>query len=191
VTARSLIAFIGALTGAIVVGPHGALLVAAPAPLTTCAAAVLIAIAYRGVPARPIHPSLVCGALVGSCIAAIGVPAVRAVEAHAPRGHSAGDLFDALDALDADPRALEQRSISVSGTWLPKADGWPASVSRRIMTCCAADAVDVGFDVAPHADVRLRAGSWVRVTGIVHVMLRDGDIRYEIADASVTPAIDR
>jgi hypothetical protein len=188
-TARSVLGFIGAMTGVIGFGPHEAMLVAAPAPLTVCAAAVLIAIAVRGIPARSISMPLICGALAGSCIAAAGAPVVRDVESHAPRGHSADDLFDALDAVDADPRAVDHREISVSGTWLAAHDGWPASVSRRIMTCCAADAVDVGFDVAPRAEVRLRAGSWVRVSGFVHVALRDGDIRYEIADALVTPVM--
>jgi hypothetical protein len=189
VNARSLLGFIGAMTAVIGFGRHEAMLVAAPAPLTVCAAAVLIAIAGRGVPARSIFMSLVCGALVGSCIAAAGAPAVRDVKAHAPRGHTADDLFDALDALDAAPRTVEHREISVSGSWLPAHDGWPAAVSRRIMTCCAADAVDVGFDVAPRAQVRLPAGSWVRVTGFVHAALREGDLRYEIADASVTRAL--
>jgi hypothetical protein len=186
VTARALLAFVGAMTGVIGLGPHGALLVAAPAPLTACAVAVMIVIAFRGIPARSILVPFVCGALAGSCVVAAGAPVVRDVVAHAPRGHAADDLFDTLDRLDADPRALEQHAISVSGSWLPAHDGWPASVSRRIMTCCAADAVDVGFDVAPRLEVRLPAGSWVRVNGLVRVALRDGDIRYEIADATVT-----
>ncbi len=175
------------MTGAIAFEPHGHMLVAAPAPVTACTAAILIVVAFRGAPARSIQFALVCGALAGSCVVSAGAPAVRDVAAHAPRGHAADDLFDALDALDADPRAVEHREISVSGTWLPPRGGWPAAVSRRIMTCCAADAVDIGFDVVPRGEVHLRAGSWVRVTGLVHVTLRDGDIRYEIAGATVTP----
>ncbi len=186
---RVLLAFVGGLALALCLAPGGGALVSAPAPLTGGAAVALLILAYRGAGVYAPHAATVCGAIAGCCVAVAGAPVLRDVEMHAPRGHGAADLFDALDALDSDPRALQDRELSVTGSWTPRHDGWPSSVSRRIMTCCAADAVDVGFDVEPRGAVALRAGTWVRVTGRVRVTLRDGDVRYELAVASVIPAV--
>jgi len=180
------LAFLAGLALSIAVSRSASLVSTAPA-VTLCAAAALMVIAYRSARAFAVHLALAlaCGAFAGAWIARLGPPAVRGVESRAPRVHGAADLFDALDALDADPRSLEGRVISVSGTWTPSHDGWPPTISRRIMTCCAADAVDVGFDVDPRAGVRVTSGAWVRVTGRVGVTLRDGDVRYGLVDAIV------
>lgn len=38
---------------------------------------------------------------------------------------------------------------------------------RMVVTCCIADATSVSVEVAPAADVKLEAGGWVRVGGII------------------------
>lgn len=92
------------------------------------------------------------------------------------------DLFDALARLDADPGAVIGRRISVSGRWMAATDGRDASVSRRVMSCCAADVVDVGFDVEPATGRGPANGAWVRVDGVVRMRVRDGEVRYVLED---------
>ena len=128
------------------------------------------------------------GAGAGSWLSNTAPAAPRDVVARAPRGHIAADLFDALDALDANPAVFDGRTIAVSGTWTPASALSAASVSRRVMSCCAADAVDVGFDVTPNAAEHIGAGAWVVVSGRVRVRLRDGELRYELGGATVRPA---
>jgi hypothetical protein len=74
--------------------------------------------------------------------------------------------------------------VSVSGVWTPPSHGHAATVSRRVMACCAADAIDVGFDVhgarGPHG-----AGQAVVVHGFVHAVLAGGELRYSLDDARV------
>jgi uncharacterized membrane protein YcgQ (UPF0703/DUF1980 family) len=96
-----------------------------------------------------------------------------------------GDLFALLDQIDVDPRALLGHRVTVSGDWSPASGSQTATVSRRVMTCCAADAVRVGFDVLPSREVRLPEGKPVRVDGVLRSRLRDGDIRYVIDGAIV------
>jgi hypothetical protein len=139
----------------------------------------------RSVTWRTFVPSALAGACAGLWLLGVGPSGARDVSTRVPRGHVVADLFDALDRLDAEPSAFDGRIISVSGTWTPATDRGAATVSRRVMSCCAADAVDVGFDVAPIGAVRVRAGAWVRVSGHVRVRLRDGDLRYEIGRATV------
>lgn len=67
------------------------------------------------------------------------------------------DLFDALETLDENPHALGRR-IVVSGLWRPSDRGICAAVFRRVMACCAADAINVGFDVLPARAVSFAAG---------------------------------
>ncbi len=100
------------------------------------------------------------------------------------------DLFDALEKLDDDPAALIGRRIAVTGLWRPSVDGACAAVFRRVMACCAADSIDVGFDVVPARTVSLRANVPVQVSGEVESVLRDGEVRYRLRDASVS-AVDR
>ena len=96
----------------------------------------------------------------------------------------AGDLFALLERIDSDPRAIG-RSVAVSGEWRPGDAARAASVSRRIMACCAADAVDVGFDVVPRRAAAIKAGAEVCVAGVLAVRLLDGELRYQIVHAIV------
>lgn len=109
---------------------------------------------------------------------------VGEVSTSSPGGAHDGDLFALLDRLDDDPRAVLGRSVSVSGVWTPPSHGHAATVSRRVMACCAADAVDVGFDVRGGL-AALHAGQFVSVRGVVHAVLADGELRYSLDDARV------
>ena len=76
-------------------------------------------------------------------------------------------------------------TIAVTGTWTPASRDDLATVSRRVVSCCAADAVDVGFDVRPSHDSQVAAGSWVRVDGTVAERVADGDIRFVLEQSQV------
>jgi uncharacterized membrane protein YcgQ (UPF0703/DUF1980 family) len=104
---------------------------------------------------------------------------------HAPVHDQNVDLFAALARIDASPRSMLGRRISVTGRWMAGAAGRPASVSRRLMTCCAADAVAIGFDVEPSGS-QPKSQRWVRVTGDLAERLADGEIRYVLEHATVT-----
>lgn len=127
--------------------------------------------------ARSIGASL-CGAAFGLVLPIEAPPAPGAVSTHTVSASLRGDLFDALAHLDSDPNALLGKTIAVTGSWTPPTHDDLATVSRRIMSCCAADAVDVGFDVRLERDERARRGAWVRIEGIVGERTVDGDIRY-------------
>jgi len=188
VTSRLLLA--GAGSAAAVAALDGAVraLTATPPALTLCAGLVVVFFALRRGELRSTIFALLTGTFVGLSLPVAAQSPPHDVGVHAPRAHIAADLFDALDRLDADPTAYDGRVIAISGTWMPATTSSAASVSRRVMSCCAADAVDVGFDVAPRADQRLRPGTWVRVFGRVRVRLHAGDLRYEIESAVVHPA---
>jgi uncharacterized membrane protein YcgQ (UPF0703/DUF1980 family) len=96
-----------------------------------------------------------------------------------------GDLFEALDRLDSAPNAMLGNTIAVTGTWTPASRDDLATVSRRVVSCCAADAVDVGFDVRLSHDSRVAAGTWVRVDGTVAERVVDGDIRFVLEQSRV------
>jgi len=124
---------------------------------------------------------LICGALVP----ATAPPAPGGMVSRAPGGAYRGDLFEALDELDADPAAIVGRRISVSGDWTPASGSRSATVSRRIVSCCAADAIAVGFDVDLARRESARSGSWVRVTGVVREGIVDGDVRYVLEHSAL------
>lgn len=110
---------------------------------------------------------------------------------HDPRMDDDASLFDALERIDRDSEHAIGRWLRVSGTWTRAHDGAPATVSRRIMTCCAADAVSVGFDVIPKAgDAPPKgppgSGALVRVSGRLSASMVDGEIRYCITNAVVS-----
>ncbi|MDQ6767080.1 MAG: hypothetical protein M3Z41_04660 [Candidatus Eremiobacteraeota bacterium] len=143
----------------------------------------------RGAGARILW-AVTAGLCVGLTLPAYPPPARTPILTHAvARAHAGPDarLFAALDVLDDHPQALLGQRIAVTGTWRPRHGLSLGSVSRRVMACCAADAVDVGFDVVPKAQVPLAAGSSVLVSGIVHASLLDGETRYALTDASVAP----
>lgn len=91
------------------------------------------------------------------------------------------DMFWLLDQLDRAPGALLGRRVVVTGEWRPAAHGYAASVSRRVMTCCAADAVRVGLDVALESVQSFSPGAVVCVAGVLRSTLREGELRYIIA----------
>jgi len=130
--------------------------------------------------------ALVAGIVLGLCVPSVVAPAFEGVVTHAIGQARGVDLFDALQRLDDDPQSLEGTVISVSGRWREDATGAPSSVYRTVMSCCAADAIDAGFDVVPAKHVALPDGLPVRVTGIVRAYVSAGEIRYRLVDASVT-----
>jgi uncharacterized protein DUF1980 len=100
-----------------------------------------------------------------------------------------GDIFDALNRLDDDPSSLLGDRISVSGMWAPASREHLATISRRVMSCCAADVVDVGFDVTLARATIVPSGGWVRVDGIVGERIVDGEVRY-ILEHSVVRGLE-
>jgi uncharacterized membrane protein YcgQ (UPF0703/DUF1980 family) len=133
--------------------------------------------------------TIACCAIAGT-VCGLGLPpsfdpARSVVMTHAPVRSSATPLFAALEQLDERPQSLLGRRITVSGSWHPPEPGAVAAVSQRVMACCAADAVDVGFDVVPARAVGFAAGESVSVSGIVRASLRDGETRYALTDADV------
>jgi len=187
-TSRPLLAYAG--SAAVAAACDGAVhsLTATPPALTLCAGAALVYLAVRGGALRATVAAMLAGASLGLWLPFAAPSAPHDVVVHAPRGHIEADLFEALDLLDADPSAFDGRVIAVSGTWTPATASGAATVSRRVMSCCAADAVDVGFDVAPRGDPHVRPGTWIRVSGRVRVRLRAGELRYEIEDAAIQAA---
>ncbi len=114
---------------------------------------------------------------------------------HAPRRDRAedddGSLFDALERIDRDSASMIGTWLQVTGTWTESHDGAPATVSRQIMTCCAADSIAVGFDVAPDAPAASAtqppvSGASVRVSGRLRESMVDGETRYCIGNATIT-----
>ena len=180
----------GAGSAAVAAACDGAVrtLTATPPALTLCAGAVLVVLARRRGATRASALAVFAGTLMGLWLPVAGQSTPHDVGVHAPRNHIAADLFDALDRLDADPAAFDGEKIAITGTWEPASASSSATVSRRVMSCCAADAVDVGFDVAARGDPHLLPGTWVRVSGFVCVRLRAGDLRYEIENAVVRTA---
>lgn len=191
VSVRDTLAFAGSAAAATALDGAARSLTAAPPAFTFCAGIALLVLSLRAdnssgaIVWRTWSVAALAGGCAGLSLLYAAQPAPRDVSVRVPRNHVAADLFDALDRLDADPAAFDRRIIAVSGSWTPATAPGAATVSRRVMSCCAADAVDVGFDVMPNRDVRIQPGTWVRVEGRVRVRLRDGELRYELADATV------
>jgi hypothetical protein len=128
-------------------------------------------------------------------VAALSIPKTSPPPAHisthaaaAGLGAAHTDLLTALQVLDDDPASMLGHRISVHGLWSPRAIPASASVWVQIMACCAADAIDVGFDVVPRHNAKIALGAPVHVTGIVRADMRDGELRYRLDDAIVTTA---
>lgn len=179
-------ALLGALAGlALTVFATGAsrTLVALPPIVVASFGIAMLMLAAKRIRLAP----ALAGALVIGVALGFALPrslSVGAVATHSPGGAHDGDLFALLDRLDDDPRAVLGHYVSVSGVWTPPSHGHAATVSRRVMACCAADAIDVGFDVHG-ARVALRAGQTVVVRGFVHAGLEHGELRYSLDDARV------
>ena len=157
-----------------------------PAWATLLTGSMLAVCALRGAaPRRRTFAYAVCGVCAALCLPASPPPAPGMVSTRPPSTSLRGDLFEALDRLDSTPNEMLGSTISVTGTWTPASRGELATVSRRVVSCCAADAVDVGFDVRLSRDVRVAAGSWVRVDGTVAERAVDGDIRFVLEHSRV------
>jgi hypothetical protein len=189
-----VLAFAGSAAIASSINGAAASLTAAPPVLTLCAGVALLALSMHAhnsshaITWRRWSVAVLAGGCVGLALQRAVPSAPSDVSARVPRNHVAADLFDALDQLDADPAVFDRRVIDVSGTWTSATARAAATVSRRVMSCCAADAIDVGFDVFPAGKVTIQPGAWVRVSGRVRVRLRDGELRYELAGAAIRKA---
>ncbi|HYK54031.1 MAG TPA: hypothetical protein VEV38_10925 [Candidatus Eremiobacteraceae bacterium] len=148
------------------------------------AACTMIERADRARAAHAVGASL-CGALFALGLPVVAPPAPGAVSSRGVTSSIRGDLFDALATLDSDPNALLGKTITVTGTWTPAMSDELATVSRRIVSCCAADAVDVGFDVRLERDTHVERGRWVRIEGLVSERFVDGDIRYVLEHSKI------
>jgi len=135
--------------------------------------------------ARTVSPCIAIGIVCGLLLPSTPPPVAGVVVTHGDGVALHGDIFDVLDRLDDDPSRVLGRRVSVSGEWAPASVQRPATVSRRIMTCCAADAIAVGFDVEA-ASVRPRkTGDWVRVDGVVRERMVDGERRFVLEQSQV------
>lgn len=134
--------------------------------------------------ARTLRAAL-AGTIAGALLPAQPQAPTGPIVTHTVARHERGDLFELLDRLDADPRSVLGRRVIVTGEWTPPSAGRPASVSRRVMTCCAADTVAVGFDVTgPNA--RARPNEWVTVAGTLTAKMELSEVRYRIERAKVS-----
>ena len=184
----ALVWLAGLSLGAAIAGVSHSL-TAMPAPITGAVGAFGVWLGWRQSTNRSHVMLLACGALFGAMLPReIGAPG--AVTTHAVHSLQHADLFDVLDEVDADPGAMLGRRVAVSGDWSPVNGARAATVSRRIMTCCAADAVRVGFDVVPMRAVGFPNGTPVRVSGVLAVRNRDGDVRYVLMDAAVVETLN-
>jgi hypothetical protein len=182
---RVLAALSGLALGAAATGASNAL-IAMPLPfiVTFGASGALLALAH------PRHrwtaaALLACGMALGMALPRSAPQARGEVVTHAIRGWQRGDLFQLLDRIDADPHAVLGHRISVAGEWSRASNDRAATVSRRVMTCCAADMVRVGFDVLASPKPSLAESAPVHVSGILRSQLVDGDLRYVIQNAGV------
>jgi hypothetical protein len=159
-------------------------LVAAPASVV---AAFGIACLWFALARRGSTLALITAWCIGWCAGAAlpGAQPVGAVISRAPHTGQRSDLFALLDEIDARPASMIGRHVRIAGRWASAHDTALASVSQRVMACCAADAIDVGFDVQPAGDVAVSADSSVCVDGTLAARMQDGELRYEIIHATV------
>jgi len=129
--------------------------------------------------------SFAMGLLAGLALPNGPIDPPRGVVTASVGGRFAGDLFAALDRIDRDPASVLGTTLTVSGAWTPASGGQAATVSRRIMACCAADTIAVGFDVLAAQRTTPPAGSNVVVSGTLRAQMRNGEVRYELAHAAV------
>jgi hypothetical protein len=164
-------------------GAAGAITSVRP-PLMLFCAALLLAAALQAKHART-HCLLW---LIGGAAAGLTLPRVPPPVAGPIVSHSfgrSGDLFDVLDRIDGDPSSMLGRVVTVSGTWRSAAGSRSAAVFRRVMACCAADAIAVGLDVLPAGIAAASDGDSVAVSGALRAVLREGELRYALTQARV------
>ncbi|HME80447.1 MAG TPA: hypothetical protein VKF82_00065 [Candidatus Eremiobacteraceae bacterium] len=162
-------------------------LVAAPALVVAAFGCATLVIALMPKRARACTLASACAGLAFGSALPRSLPIERVVT-QAPGGRRAGDLFALLERLDQQPQAVVGRSVAVSGVWTPARADQDASVSRLVMACCAADALDVGFDVAPRGPIHIEAGTEICVSGILSARVQSGELRYRIEQATVERA---
>lgn len=172
------------MLAACVCGTAGAL-VTMPLWILASAGAVLCGLAWWKSKRPPLAGALL-GAALGFGLPRVPPPVSGPVLTHAVETSSSGDLLLVLDQLDADPHSVIGRQVLVSGNWHRAGPLAPASISRTITSCCAADSVAVGFDVYPAKQLSANSGDWVRVRGKVSETLRDGEVRYGLVGASAS-----
>jgi hypothetical protein len=129
--------------------------------------------------------SLLAGACAAMVLPAGSIAAPSGVVTSSPGSGFAGDLFVLLDRLDEDPKAVLGERFTVSGEWNPATKSEAATVSRRIMACCAADSIAVGLDVFSERPYTGLAGSIVVVSGVLYAHVRRGELRYALTRAIV------
>jgi hypothetical protein len=160
-------------------------------PLVLCATGAMLACCATWLRRKAAaYPCIALGIISGLLLPSSPPPIAGAVVTHRAGIALRGDLFDVLDRLDDDPSGVVDRLVSVSGEWSPATAQRPATVSRRIMSCCAADAIAIGFDVELARDRRIRTGAWVRVQGVVRERMYDGDPRFVLEHSKVTSLED-
>jgi|GEM_PF-6891356 len=168
-------------------------LTVAPRPLLmTIALLLLLTALFRKPHGRIVWYRTRAAGFLAGLIASIPLPLTPiappagVVTAAVGRGF-AGDLFEVLERIDQDPGAMDGTTVTVSGEWTPSTAEGPATVSRRLMACCAADTVAVGLEVLGDRRYTVNAGTMVAVSGIVRARISKGDIRYGLAHARVRP----
>ena len=181
---RGVVALAAGACVAASVGGAGASLTAIPPPVLLSCGVVMAAVCRRA-PAFD-WPCFCCGLALGAALPRDAPPPDGRVIERAPYAAVQSDLFDALEQLDRDPASLMHRRIRVTGLWTPSTSARAATVSRRVMTCCAADAFSVGFDVEPARSTRVPAGVPVRADGVVEESMRDGELRYVLEQCRIT-----
>lgn len=179
-----VVALIG---GACVTSPLGgacAALTAIPPGVMLATGLALCAIAFTS--SATCLPTAMLGSLLGLMLPATApLPAGKVVTRSVGSAFH-GDLFEVLDQLDDRPSQVLGHRVVVSGEWMPAATNRLATVSRRVMNCCAADAVAVGFDVRLSRGKNIPMHSWVRVEGVINERTSDGDQRFVLEQSRVT-----
>jgi len=184
--AQSVVAFAAGVSIASAATGASAVLTAMPSWATLLTGSILASCALAGASQRSRSFAYVaCGVCAALWLPTSPPPAPGTVSTRPASTAVRGDLFEALDRLDSAPNAILGSTIAVTGTWTPATRDDLATVSRRVVSCCAADAVDVGFDVRLLRDARVAAGTWVRVTGTVGERVVDGDIRFVLEHSHV------
>jgi hypothetical protein len=178
----SVVAFVGGACVCAALSGACAALTADPPVALLLTGLVLVSLALSR--SRAACPAL-AGAFAGALLPSTAPPAPGGVVTQAVGAAMRGDIFDVLQRLDDDPAGVLGHRVSVSGEWGGKTSSDPASVSRRLMSCCAADSIAVGFDVELSRPEAVPMRSWVRVDGIVRERIRDGDRRYVLEQSTI------
>ena len=166
-------------------GACTALTVIPPALLLATGLTLVCAVWRKAAPSVS-WPYAAIGIAAGLALPSTPPPVAGSVVTRAPESALRGDIFAVLDRIDDDPALVIGRRVSVTGMWSPATRDRLATISRRVMSCCAADAVDVGFDVVLRRPQRVERGAWVRVDGFVRERIDGGEVRYLLEQSAVS-----